>query len=224
MSAMAGAGNTKPRALGIVGDFYHPHAELRDFFLRAAPELEWTFERDPGRVDWTGLAAYSLLALSAENRVDPESSDALWMDEETGRRIADFVASGGGLLAHHSGLASYPEGGAYRRLLGGGFQFHPRAMVEFSVVPAAEHPLLAGIGAFSVSDEMYFVDREPATTLALAVSESPRYGSTSAAWLAERGLGRVACVCPGHRPEVLRGPSLARLVGGAARWCARPMS
>lgn len=215
------ASPAKPRALGVVGDFYHPHAGVRDLLERAAPEFDWSFEADPRRVDWSALGAFDLVLLSAEDRVEPDKSEARWMTEAIGAKIEAFVASGGGLFGYHSGLASYAEDSAIRRLLGGGFQFHPKAHPTFSVVPTGEHPILEGVAAFTITDEMYFVDRDPGSTLPLAATLSPRFGSSCAAWCSERGAGRVACVTPGHRPEVLRDPNLTRLVGNAARWSAR---
>jgi type 1 glutamine amidotransferase len=212
----------QPRALGVVGDFYHPADALSALLERAAPRFPWSFARDPRRVDWASLGEYRLLVLSTEDRIEPESSELRWMDEGIARRIALFVEAGGGLLAYHSGLASYPPEGAYRRLVGGAFQFHPKAHPEFLVSPEPlAHPILEGVPAFSLVDEQYFVERDPDATLALASSSSPRFGSSCAAWCAERGSGRVACVAPGHRPESLGNPALVRLLGNAAIWCAR---
>ena len=212
----------KPRALGLVGDFYHPYAGLVDLFLRAAPGFEWSFCQDPRRLDWDRLDEYAFFVLSTENRIEPEVSQAVWMDESLARRFVAYVEAGGGLLAYHSGLASYPPDGAYYRLVGGGFQFHPKAHPEFLIAPEGPaHPITAGVPAFSIVDEQYFVEREIASTIPLASSSSPRFGSSCAAWCAERGKGRVACVTPGHRPENLARPELALLLGNAASWCAR---
>jgi uncharacterized protein len=216
------SGIQKPRALGLVGDFYHPYDGLARLFEGAAPGFDWSFFGDPRRVDWEELGEYAFLALSTENRIEPEASNAVWMDEAIARRIEAFVEAGGGLLAHHSGLASYPPEGSFYRLLGGGFQFHPKAHPEFLVAPEGPaHPITAGLFPFSIVDEQYFVERDPSATLALASSSSPRFGSSCAAWCSERGRGRVACVAPGHAPENLARPELALLIGNAAAWCAR---
>jgi type 1 glutamine amidotransferase len=212
----------RPEALALVGDFYHPRKTLVSLFEKAAPDVKWSFVYDPRKVDWSGLDKYRLLVLSTENRLAPESSDEVWMDEGIARSIQRFVEGGGGLLAYHSGLASYPPEGAYWKLIGGGFQFHPKTHPEFLVSPeSVAHPILEGVSAFSIVDEQYFVERDPVSTLALASSSSPRFGSSCAAWCVERGSGRVACVAPGHRPESLGNPNLQRLLGNSARWCAR---
>jgi type 1 glutamine amidotransferase len=214
--------NAKKTGLAVVGDFYHPAAPLREMVGRAAQDFDWSFEPDPRRVDWARLDGASLLFLSVEDRVAPGTSEERWMGEEAERAVEAYVLGGGGLLVHHSALASYPEGGRFRALMGGGFLFHPSRQVEFTVSAVAEHPIVAGLEPFAMTDELYIVDRDPDTTI-LALASSGRVGSSSAAWCAQRGRGRVACVAPGHTPANLALPGLVALVGQAARWCARLM-
>ena len=70
---------------------------------------------------------------------------------------------------------------------------------------------------FDLTDEQYFVWRDPATRL-LARAESEEYGSSAAFWCADRGRGRVVGLTPGHRPEVLAHPGLVRAVSNSLAW------
>ena len=206
------------RALGLLGDFYHGAEGMRRLFTTAGGTLDWTVV-GPGDFAWATLADYPIVVVGAENRTDPPNSPAVWMTSEHEQALVHYVEQGGNLLGFHCGLASYPLEGRYTALVGGAFQFHPVAHPRFRFVPRPEaHPILDGIEAFELTDEMYFVWRDAATTESLAVLESQEYGSSSALWCGLRGKGRIVGLTPGHRPEVLEHPSLIRLVSNALAW------
>ncbi len=194
------------RALGLFGDHYHDGERQREFFARAAPEVLWTVHRGD---EWSGegLEEHQLVVVACEDRVAPETSQAHWMSEALAARLVRFVEGGGGLLAFHAGMASYPSAGPYTALVGGEFQFHPQAHPRYRFVPTGvPHPLLEGVEPFDVVDELYFVRRNPGSTELLASAESPEYGASAAYWFGRRGKGRIVGLTPGHRPETFAQP------------------
>jgi type 1 glutamine amidotransferase len=207
-----------PKALGLLGDFYHPRAGLETLFRTSGPQFSWTVT---GALDapWSALSAFQVLVIALEDRVDPEHSSAGWMTAAHAQALAAFVEAGGGLLAFHSGLA-YPVPGPFPALAGGAFQFHPTVHPHFRFDPRREpHPLLEGVPAFDVEDEMYFVWRDP-TTDKLAELASAEFGTSAALWCSQRGAGRVVGLTLGHRPEVLALAPTRRLAANALAWLA----
>jgi len=214
------------KGLAIAGDFYHKAEGLKNFILAASPQgLEWDFQPFPPQLDFSILEkdpeAYDIVLLASENRVEPEKSNALWMSEEIALRLDKWVSQGGAFIALHTGMASYPEGGTYRKMIGGGFEFHPAPHPEYQIIPQVEnkdHPILQGMDNFSIKDELYFVHREPEESTLLAISICTSYGSSSACWCREQGKGRVVALTPGHLPETQANPHLIKLLSNSMNW------
>lgn len=214
------------KGLAIAGDFYHEAEGLKNFILAASPKgLEWDFQPFPPTLDFSILEkdpkAYDILLFASENRMEPEQSNAVWMNDKIAALLDKWVSGGGAFIALHTGMASYPEGGIYRKMIGGGFEFHPAPHPEYQVVPqndALYHPILEGIETFTIKDELYFVHREPKRSTLLAVSSSESYGSSSACWCREQEKGRVAALTPGHLPETQANPQLIRLLSNSMNW------
>lgn len=214
------------KGLAIAGDFYHKPEGLRKFIKVSSPaEMEWDWQPFPPSLDFSILEkdpkAYDILLFASENRVEPEKSNALWMSEEIAGILDRWVIGGGAFIALHTGMASYPEGGTYRKMIGGGFEFHPAPHPEYKIIPQSDkkdHPILKGIESFSIKDELYFVHREPEESTLLAVSRCESYGSSSACWCRKQGKGRVAALTPGHLPETQANPHLIKLLSNGMNW------
>src|SRR5512145_1111811 len=74
--------------------------------------------------------------------------------------LAEWLARGGRMLALHAATVSSATSAVFRHLVGGIFVEHPPAF-SFPVYPVyGEHPITAGIKAFSVYDEFYFEQAE----------------------------------------------------------------
>ncbi|MFF2090618.1 ThuA domain-containing protein [Paenibacillus sp. NPDC058174] len=202
----------------VIGDYYHREDAIKsalmsalqvtfggkaavDVWITDALELPQTLAKRPDAV-----------VLFKENRVDPEGDrEALWMNEAIAQSITAYVKQGGGWLAWHSGLASYPEDGAYVEMLRGSFASHPELheLVEYE-----------GNGVqFAIKDEHYFVHCDEDRTEVYLRSSSVD-GTSIAAWRHYYGEGRVCALTPAHRPEGLQHPSFIRLLGEALAWCS----
>src|SRR6185312_2764204 len=85
----------------------------------------------------------------------PEGPLVSWMTPEQERAVADFVASGGGLLALHNATGLYPEGGPYLRMVGGTYRGHgPLERFRVRVVDRS-HPVTRGVSDYEVADEQH---------------------------------------------------------------------
>ncbi|MEK3881909.1 ThuA domain-containing protein [Paenibacillus sp. PL2-23] len=207
-----------------VGDFYHrgelARAALQGAFaeglgagsvqLRLADTPEQFVEGLAGRPD--------AAVLFAENRLDPENdAEKLWMNEQHAAAIVQYVEEGGGWLAWHSGLASYPPDGLYTALLKGYFVSHPAEHQLVRYEPAGSSRL--ALETMELLDEHYFVAcRENETEVFL--SSSSVDGSSVAGWRHRAGAGRVCCLTPAHRKEGLSDSRFLGLLRASICWTA----
>lgn len=216
--------NALKRVLAVAGDFYHDDAVIRRALEKAlapfaeAGRLELAFAE---REQLIGLldGRPDLVVLFAENRTDPQGDESrVWMTEDMADKIVRYVRGGGAWLAWHSGLASYPENGAYVGMLKGRFLYHPPEHAAVTYTPEAGTDLGELGGPFRLKDEHYFVDcREPDTTVFLRSRSAA--GESAAGWFHPFGEGRVACLAPAHLEEGLLDPDFMAVMRRVVAWC-----
>ncbi|MFH1571129.1 MAG: ThuA domain-containing protein [Gemmatimonadota bacterium] len=213
------------RAVWVVRhDEYHPRAVVDPAVAAAFDGPDWEVRlTERARDLLADAAAVDLAVFFANGRAAGEGP--LSAAEE--QALAQRVEEGMGLLRVHAGLVLIEaDSPLQRRLNTGRFISHPRheGAVEFQVdyVPLRQvkHPILEGVGPFGGRDEHYWcqlaVER---TDLLLAATSA--VGTGAAGWAHEVGRGRVAALTPGHTAAVLMHPMMLKLLGNAARWCAR---
>ncbi|MCD1261114.1 ThuA domain-containing protein [Paenibacillus athensensis] len=119
------------RIAAVIGDFYHPEGPIREALAAAHAEAlaSGALSIDYYRAEEMAQALASgpdAVILFKEDRLNPEDAQVdTWMTDELQAAIVRYVEAGGGWLAWHSGLASYPVDGAYTGLLRGYFLHHP---------------------------------------------------------------------------------------------------
>jgi uncharacterized protein len=123
-------------------------------------------------------------------------------------RLESYVRGGGGLLAIHSASASFKHEPRYAALLGGRFVGH--GPVERFTLHPAESDIFAGVGDFSVVDELYLHEHPSG----IRVHYTARTGGQDVpvVWTQDFGAGRVCCLGPGHRAATVRLPAFQALV------------
>ncbi|MFD0696625.1 ThuA domain-containing protein [Paenibacillus sp. GCM10027628] len=206
------------KIIAVLGDYYHRGDKIEETLLSAV--MSGIGERNLKEVKIVGIAEliHSLeekpdaVVVFKENRLDPEGdSQSLWMTEEIAGAIQRYVEGGGGWLAWHSGLASYPVNGGYVQMLRGYFLSHPEMHQKVDYEGTDSR--------FTIRDEHYFVScQEDQTEVYLRSSSID--GKSIAAWRHAYGEGRVCCFTPAHRPEGLGHPDVVRLLGEAIAWIA----
>ncbi|MEV4554045.1 ThuA domain-containing protein [Nonomuraea wenchangensis] len=139
--------------------------------------------------------------------------------------LAAHLAAGGGVLGMHTAAICFDDWPEWGRTLGGswvwGRSHHPPLGPAVSVRPTtAAHELVAGIGPFTVVDEVYGdLERVPGL-VPLLTARQP--GGPDAEhpllWAREHGGGRVVYDALGHHPASYEVPEHREIVRRAIRW------
>jgi uncharacterized protein len=206
------------RILVISDDHWHPAVTPRAGFAPLEAEglaVDWI----ENAADWSAekMQSYPLVVLIKSNNVS-STDTSKWMTREAEQAFADYVRQGRGLLAIHSGTASYCEMGILRGLLGGVFTHHPK-QCPVTCEPKAGHPLTAGAETFTVMDEHYMMEMDD-PNVDLFLTTSSEHGTQPGGWTRLEGKGRVCVITPGHNTEVWLQPSFQAMLRNALAWCA----
>jgi uncharacterized protein len=146
--------------------------------------------------------------------------------------LSRAVRSGTGFAGWHGGIVdAFRAEPLYSLVTGGQFVYHPRGFVSYEVRPAAgraDHPVLAGVEAFPVTTEQYYVHTDPAIDV-LAVTDfvaDPAYPDLAGvvmpvAWTRRWGSGRVFVTTIGHSVADLEVPQVDAMIRAGMAWAAR---
>ena len=205
-----------------VGDYYHP-----EDFIKPSLEMALQPLTEAGLCRLKYISVEQLAAelpnkpdaiiLFRENRVNPKDESIVhWLTEDMSSAIARYVEEGGGWLAWHSGLASYPVHSSYIGMLKGHFEFHPaqHQIVRYTGFLPDEP---GGAVSYDILDEHYFVSCREEQTNVFLRSESVD-GSSIGGWMHAYGKGRVCCLTPAHNKEGLLHPESVRLLRSCIRY------
>lgn len=222
----AGLSGPRPRALALIADRFHEpeHLEsgLKPVFEGAGVHAWFAF--DVRALNRENLKAVDLLVMLRDGALWPEGPEkpmVVWMTPEQEQAVADFVEAGGGFLALHNSTGLYPEGGPYRRLIGGAYQGHG-PLERFRVkVTDPRHPITRGVSEYQVADEQHTPAPDRETVRLFLESRSDEGVLGAAGWTCEAGRGRVAYLANGHTREALLHPMVQLLMRNAVRWCLK---
>ncbi|NHN33999.1 ThuA domain-containing protein [Paenibacillus agricola] len=207
----------------IVGDYYHPGDLIQQSLSLAMKPLT-----DSGQYELAYVSAEDLtdrllskpaaVILFKEDRVNPKDDHIEhWLTEPLSTAITRYVEEGGGFLAWHSGLASYPPDSAFIQMLRGYFEHHPskHQVVSYKgVLPSEPSREIS----FEIVDEHYFVSCDEANTDIFLKSESVD-GSSIGGWAHSFGQGQVCCLTPAHNKEGLLHPGMIELLRSSVLRC-----
>jgi len=151
------------------------------------------------------------------------------LDDAGKKNLRDFVESGRGVVVLHHALLNYQKWPWwYEDVVGGRYRLErvgniPSSTVkndqQIFVTPQGEHPVIAGIGPFHITDEaykrMWMSDRirPPLTT------DNPT-SDTTLAWIGPYDKSRVVAIQLGHGHSAFGHPSYRTLVHNAVLWAA----
>jgi type 1 glutamine amidotransferase len=215
---------------------WHNWPETTAALLRAwgdDPRITARVHTDPADLA-TALADRDVLVLNWCNWQDPSG-----MPETAKAALRAFTARGGGVFVHHfaNGAChpSLPDAAAsdwpwYRtlvrrvwehRAIAPGTSSHDRYR-SFEVRAKGLHPLVAGLPACTVEDELYWRQHgsEPIEPLLVATSEET--GSQEPmAWAYEVDAGRVVQSLLGHSAKTYEAGAMRAFARRVIAWCAR---
>lgn len=138
--------------------------------------------------------------------------------------LLHFVRSGGAWVGMHSAADSFKSWDEYIRMVGGRFETHP-PFGDITVQRVlGDHPIVAGLGDFTLKDEFYHLNSCPLSDKdLLLVGASPADKKTRpVAWTRRYGLGRVFYTILGHGPDTFANPNFVRLIAQAITWAVAP--
>lgn len=207
-----------PRVLVFCGDLYHPAATVRAGLAPMVESGEFAFDWVENAVGWDPerLSGYDAVLLSKSN-VCSSADKTPWLAGPTENALGEFVHAGGGLVAVHSGTASYKDWPAVRAVLGGVFTSHPPPC-PVTVEPSEGHPLTAGVEEpFTVHDEHYHMTLDDAAAEVFLHARSA-HGVQPAGWTRMVGRGRMCVLTPGHFPEVWLHAGFQRMLVNGLGW------
>jgi uncharacterized protein len=148
------------------------------------------------------------------------------LDETQERALERFVEDGGGIVGIHGASLTFGNSMMWMRLLGARFTGHIPGTHRLNIViDDPQHPITAGVGDFTITDEEYkhrFADVEK-HVLARFRERPP--GSDPMAnmdivWTREVGKGRVFYTALGHGREAWENPAWQKLVVQGILWAA----
>lgn len=134
--------------------------------------------------------------------------------------FAGHLRSGGGVLALHTASICFDDWPEWAAAVGGtwrwGTSSHPPLGAMRVDVAAPEHPLVADIDAFTITDERYSeLDLAPDLQPLLVADGQPML------WAREHGGGRVVYDALGHHPPSYEVAGHREIVRRAVAWTAR---
>lgn len=130
-----------------------------------------------------------------------------------------YVQQGGGALAIHSASASFKPFPRYFDVLGGRFVKHgPVEPITLCppTTPPTTGPSFAGIPPFTLRDELYRHQYDPAITVQFEVKTGGE--REPFVWSRSFGKGRVLYLAPGHQPGVFRSPQMQEILRRGLSW------
>ena len=133
--------------------------------------------------------------------------------------LGHYTRSGGGLLALHSASASFKSEERYFEILGGRFERHGPVQ-NFRVAPAPQQePVFQDIPAFDIQDELYRHTWDPENQVHFFTEVEGTHEPV--VWTRSFGLGRVCYCALGHRPAIMRQPSVQQILRQGLVWVCR---
>ncbi len=203
--------------LVLCGDAWH-QPEVAQKGLSALAGRDFKFDWIEDTRGWTAenLNSYPLVILTKSDNASVKDKTH-WMTDSVQSAFSEYVHSGNGLLAIHSGTAEYEQKPIIRSLLGGVFLQHPE-QCPVTMEPADNHLLCRGVAPFTLMDEHYFMALDdPQADVFLTTSSIN--GEQPGGWRRVVGKGRVAVLTPGHNLDVWLHPSFQALLGNTIWWC-----
>lgn len=215
---------------------WHNWPESTAALLRAwgdDPRITARVHTDPADLA-TALADRDVLVLNWVNWQDPRG-----LPEATKAAIQAFTARGGGVFIHHfaNGAchaslkdAAESDWPWYRTLvrrvwehrhIAPGTSSHDRFRA-FEVKPCSAHPLVAGLPAFTVEDELYYRQHGEQPIEALMRARSEDTGADEPlVWAYEVDAGRVVQSLLGHSAKSYEPTAMQVFARRVVAWCAR---
>ena len=199
----------------VWNDRYHPAEHYRDLVNQVFCQPDWTVTISESVRDLLLLEKVPDLFMSLSAGLALDESP---LDSDERQQIMAMVEVGMGCLFVHAALSGFEKDTHLHALTLGRFISHqPQPIPVTSIaIPGIDHPIMKDFAPFTGDDEHYFcqINLAQVTPFLCTLSE---LGTEIGGWSYVRGRGRVACVTPGHKGEIL--VKMVPLLKNAAEWC-----
>ena len=169
----------------------------------------------PEQCDAATLAKYDVLV--SDWNAWGKSADSNWPDT-TRAAFLDFVRNGKGLVVVHAGSSSFADWAEYQQIAGASWKLgetNHGAPHQFTVKPAADHPIMRGVQPFSTTDELWLKPGiHPAATVLATGDDQP----VALATAFEKGRGFTLLL--GHSAAFMDNPGFQTLLCRGTEWAA----
>jgi len=213
------AGVNMKKDILILGDYknfqYHPFEGidkiLQNLFISAGYNPFCTEDRK--ELTSEKISNYSLVV---------SYTDA-WektLEENEINGLVNFIASGNGFLAIHSGIGY--KNIEYANLLKASFIDHPPYQKISYSLAENKHPIIENLKDFCLEDELYrfnFYDKKRCEFLMHGTIESGE--SQPALWTINHKEGRIVYIAPGHSIESFKNKEFLKLIKNSAVWAMK---
>ncbi len=247
----AGNKSSGPRALALIGDRYHNPDYIRVSLDKVFHDLnisvDYTIHYERISADmlkeyqlllilrdgmiwpngYLGPDAYTDYERNLENLPSPSSDPkpVMWMTEDQGAAIKDFVNSGNGFFALHNCSHISLSSKNYRDVMGGAYIGHPPLRPFRVRASENQHPITQGMTDFVVNDEQHYVDYDKDKKYILMEAENvdgltyENLGAKSiSGWAYEYGKGRVVFTGAGHTIHAMWNPQYLEIQKRSIQW------
>jgi type 1 glutamine amidotransferase len=175
---------------------------------------------------YLGPDAWSDYSKNLENAADyPNQKAVMWMTEDQGAAIKDFVNLGNGFYALHNCSHISVTSKNYREVMGGAYIGHPPLRPFRVRASENQHPITHGMSDFVVNDEQHYVEYDKDKKYILLEAENvdgltyENLGPKSiSGWAYDFGSGRVVFTAVGHTIHAMWTPQYLEIQKRAIRW------
>lgn len=243
--------STEPRALALIGDRFHNSDYIRVALNKTFKDLnipiDYTIQYDQISANllkgyqiflclrdgmiwpngYLGPDAYTDYERNLEN-LPPRSGDPkpeMWITEDQGVAIKEFVNSGNGFYALHNCSHISLSSKNYREMMGGAYIGHPPLRPFRVRASENQHPITQGMSDFMVNDEQHYVEYDKDKKYILLEAENvdgltyENLGSKSiSGWAYDFGKGRVVFTAVGHTIDAMWNPQYLEIQKRSIRW------
>lgn len=153
------------------------------------------------------------------------------ISEEEQRNLTQFLESGKGLVVLHHALVDYSDWKWwYEEVVGARWLKHQAKPLrwkttwkhdtDITAVPVKQHPVLEGVGTFTVNDETYKGMAFAPGIEVLMETDHPD-SDRALVWISPFAKSRVISIQLGHGRKAHEHPAFQRLVQNAILWAGR---
>lgn len=240
-----------PRALALIGDRFHNSDYIRVALDKTFKDLnipvDYTIQYD--QISRSLLKNYQLFLILRDGMIWPDgylgpdaytdyernlenlpsrSSDpkpTMWISDEQGAAIKEFVSAGNGFYALHNCSHISLSSKDYREVMGGAYIGHPPLRPFRVRASQNSHPITQGVGDFTVNDEQHYVEYDKDKKYVILEAENidgltyENLGAKSiSGWAYDFGSGRVVFTAVGHTIHAMWAPEYLEIQKRSIRW------